>query len=137
MCFAPGTTYFLVSTPEVPEIILQHGTTITVATNSDAINGNVSRVAALMVNPGTDGISLREAIEATNNDPGEYTINFSPQLDDTTIYTGEIDNADLPPLLGGSVIINGDIDGDFAPDITIANATTFQYPFGFGVWMGC
>jgi hypothetical protein len=131
MCFAPGTSYFLVSTPEIPEIILQHGTTITVTTNSDAINGNVSSVAALMANPGTDGISLREAIEATNNDPGEYTITFSPQLDDTTIYTGEIDNADLPPLLGGSVIINGDIDGDLAPDITIANATTFQYPFGF------
>jgi len=131
MCFAPGTSYFLVSAPEMPEIILQRGTTITVTTNSDIINGNVSRVAALMANPGTDGISLREAIEATNNDPGEYTINFSPQLDDTTIYTGGTDGADLPPLLGGSVIINGDIDGDLAPDITIANATTFQYPFGF------
>ncbi len=131
MCFAPGTSYFLVSAPEIPEIILQHGTTITVATNSDIIDGNVSRVAALMANPGTDGISLREAIEATNNDPGEYTINFSPQLDDMTIYTGGTDGADLPPLSGGSVIINGDIDGDLAPDITIANALPVQGSFGF------
>ena len=84
-----------------------------------------------MANPGTDGISLREAIEATNNDPGEYTINFSPQLDDMTIYTGGTDGADLPPLSGGSVIINGDIDGDLAPDITIANALPIQGSFGF------
>jgi len=122
-----------VPTPEIPEIILQRGTTITVTTNADIINGNVSNVAGLLANPGPDGIALREAIEATNNDPGEYTIRFAAQLDGTKIYTGGTNNQDLPPLLGGSVIINGDIDGDLLPDITLANASTFEYPFGFKI----
>ena len=133
LCYAPGTANFQAPTPEIPEIILQQGTTITVTTNADIINGNVSSVAGLLANPGPDGVALREAIEATNNDPGEYTIRFSAQLDGTTIYTGGTNNQDLPPLLGGSLIINGDIDGDLAPDVTIANASTFQYPFGFKI----
>src|SRR3990172_4104456 len=133
MCYAPGTENFQVPDPEIPEITLQQGTTITVTTNADIINGNVSSVAGLLANPGPDGIALREAIEATNNDPGEYTIQFTAQLDGTTIYTGATNNQDLPPLLGGSVIINGDIDGDLTPDVTIANASAFQYPFGFKI----
>jgi hypothetical protein len=133
MCYAPGTENFQVPDPEIPEITLQQGTTITVTTNADIINGDVSSVAGLLANPGPDGIALREAIEATNNDPGEYTIRFATQLAGTTIYTGGTNNQDLPPLLGGSLIINGDIDGDGTPDITIANASTFQYPFGFKI----
>ena len=133
MCYAPGTEYYHPLTPAIPEIILQQGTTITVTTTADIINGNVSSVAGLLANPGPDGIALREAILATNNDPGEYTIRFSAQLDGTTIYTGSGSNQDLPPLLGGSVIINGDIDGDLTPDVTIANASPFEYPFGFKI----
>ena len=133
ICYAPGTENFQVPDPEIPEITLQQGTTITVTTNADIINGNVSSAAGLLANPGPDGIALREAIEATNNDPGEYTIQFTAQLDGTTIYTGGTNNQDLPPLLGGSVIINGDIDGDLTPDVTIANASAFQYPFGFKI----
>ena len=131
MCYAPGTQHYQPPTVEIPEITLQHGTTITVTTTADTINGDVSSVSQLLSNPGPDGVSLREAITATNNDPGEYTINFSPDLDGSTIYTGA-NNQDLPPLMGGSVIINGDIDGDTVPDITIANLSTF-YPFGFKI----
>lgn len=133
MCYAPGTEYYQPPSTEIPEITLQQGTTITVTTNADIINGNVSSVAGLLSSPGSDGIALREAIEATNNDPGEYTIRFAAQLDGTTIYTGGTNNQDLPPLLGGSLIINGDIDGDGAPDITLANASNFEYPFGFKI----
>lgn len=132
-CYAPGTEYYQPPSMEIPNISLQQGTTITVTNNADIINGNVSSVDDLLVNPGPDGIALREAIEATNNDPGEYTILFAAHLDGTTIYTGGTNNQDLPPLLGGSLIINGDIDGDLVPDITIANASTFSYPFGFKV----
>jgi hypothetical protein len=128
LCYAPGTENFQAPAPVIPEIILQQGATITVTTNADIINGNVSSVAGLMVDPGPDGIALREAIEATNNDPGEYTIRFSAQLDGAIIYTGGTNNQDLPPLLGGSVIINGDIDGDLTPDVTIANGRT-NYPY--------
>jgi hypothetical protein len=62
LCYAPGNEYFKASTSEIPEIILQQGTTITVMTNADIINGNVSSVAALIEDTGPDGIALREAI---------------------------------------------------------------------------
>lgn len=129
MCYAPGTENYRPPEIDIPEIDLQHGTTITVGTNNDLINGNVSSVSALLSNPGPDGIALREVIQATNNSPGVYTINFSPVLSGSTIYTkGNSNDEDLPPLLGGSLIINGDIDGDSSPDITIANGRT-NYPY--------
>ena len=95
------------------------GTLITVTTNADALNGDVSSVARLKARPGPDGISLREAIEATNRDPGSYTIRFASGLARTTILIGR---GDLPSLTGGGVTIDGDIDGDGLPDVTIAKA---------------
>jgi subtilisin-like proprotein convertase family protein len=96
------------------------GTPITVATNSDDSDGDVSSVANLLSNPGPDGtISLREAILATNNDPGTYTIRFDPSLAGSTIsVTGA--GGSLPALTGGHVLIDGDTNGDGTPDITIA-----------------
>jgi hypothetical protein len=63
----------------------------------------VANVAALLANPGADGISLREAIEATNNDPGSYTIGFTAALHGKTFTLA----SDLPPLTGGGVTIEG------------------------------
>lgn len=77
--------------------------TITVTTTADVTNGEVSSVAQLLARPGPDGISLREGIEVTNNDPGTYTIRFAPALTGSTITLG----ADLPPLTGGGVTIEG------------------------------
>lgn len=90
-------------------------TTITVTTVSDASNGDTSGVQALTANPGRDGISLREAIEATNNDPGTYTIGFAPALRGKTLTLV----FDLPPLTGGGVTVEGDIDGNGKPDVTL------------------
>ena len=90
-------------------------TEIVVANNSDAINGDTSTVEALIADPGDDGISLREAIEATNNDPGSYTIRFDGALASTTVTL----DASLPQLLGGNVTIDGDVDGDGDPDLTL------------------
>jgi autotransporter-associated beta strand protein len=48
--------------------------TVTVGTTADAVDGNVSSIAALIASPGPDGkISLREAIEAANNTPSSGT----------------------------------------------------------------
>lgn len=91
-------------------------TTITITTSSDAENGNVSSAAALAASPGPDGISLREAIDATNNDPGAYTIRFAPRLRGATI---SVVNGTLPFLTGGGVSIDGDISGDGSPDVTL------------------
>ena len=93
---------------------------ITVTNNTDKVDADTSSVEALQSNPGPDGISLREAIEATNNDPGSYAIAFSPTLSGTTITLGQY----LPPLTGGGVSIEGDIDGDGTPDVTLV--TTLQ-----------
>ena len=44
---------------------------------------DTSSVANLIANDGGDGISLREAIEATNNTTGDDTITF-----DGSVFTG-------------------------------------------------
>lgn len=58
---------------------------MTVTTTADVVNGNVSSPAALIADPGPDGISLREAILAANNAPGPHSITFSPDLAGQTI----------------------------------------------------
>src|SRR5262245_36854873 len=50
--------------------------TVTVTNNLDVVNGDTATIAALVNNDGGDGISIREAIEATNNSPGADEINF-------------------------------------------------------------
>lgn len=100
----------------IPEQSLVNYKVITVTTTSNSVNGNISNVNALLNYPGHDGISLREAVRATNNDSGNYKICFDSQLKGSIINTG---SKGIPPLSGGNVIINGDIDGDNKPDITI------------------
>lgn len=75
-------------------------TEIVVTTEADAVNGDVSRVAALLASPGPDGVSLREVILATNNDPGSYSIRFAGPL---TVLV----RSPMPPLMGGNVAIQG------------------------------
>jgi uncharacterized protein (TIGR03437 family) len=118
-----------------PVITLQRGTVVTVGTDSDAINGDVSSVRALAANPGPDGISLREAITATNNDPAIYTIRFAPQLVGKTINVGSWDGNSLPALTGGNIIINGDPNGDGKPDITLNGSTIRNQPGPDGLFI--
>lgn len=109
-------------------IVLQRGRVIVIETNSDAINGNTSSIDALLDNPGQDGIALREALIAVRNDPGEYTIRFDPSLKGTTIKIGSWDHNEFPALDSGSLIINGDIDGDSIPDVTLENDVAVPSP---------
>lgn len=87
----------------VPSAAAPAAADIVVTTISDGTNGDVATVAGLIATPGPDGVSLREAILATNNDPGSYTIGFALALRGTTITLA----ADLPPLTGGGVTIEG------------------------------
>lgn len=94
---------------------------IVVSSSLDVVSGNTSSVTALLADPGPDGITLREAIEATNNSPGTFTISFAPSLAGATISL----LSSLPPLSGGGVTINGDINGDGQPDVTLSEAPNF------------
>jgi len=76
--------------------------------------------------PGADGlISLREAIIAANNTAGADTITFDPSLSGGTIVInfddldGDATPDPLPALCGGQTRIDGDLNGDGVPDITL------------------
>jgi hypothetical protein len=123
---APAALLVLVVAMSAAAPAARSATDIVVTTNSDAVNGNTSSVAALLADPGPDGISLREAITATDNEPGTYTIRFAPSLKGATITL----DSQLPPLLGGGVTIEGDIDGDGQPDLTLAKSAGFSATLG-------
>jgi hypothetical protein len=55
-------------------------TSLVVTSMADVVNGDTSSPGALIANPGTDGISLREAIVAANNGSGPLTITFAANL---------------------------------------------------------
>jgi uncharacterized protein (TIGR03437 family) len=125
-CGAVGAKSYTPPAVNIPTVVLNRGTVITVTNATMAINGDTSSVAALMANPGPDGISIQEAIIATNNDPGTWVIQFDASLKGSTIV---LDSAPPPEptglsfLSGGQVTINGDIDGDGKPDITLTSTS--------------
>ena len=88
---------------------------LVVVNASEDVNGDTSSPSGLISNPGTDGISLPEAIAASNNTSDYYTITFDPFLSGSTIYL----TRDMPHITQGNVTINGDINEDGTPDITI------------------
>ena len=118
-CGAVGAKSYTPPVVNVPAVVLNRGTVITVTNATVAINGDTSSVKALMANPGPDGISIQEAITATNNDPGVWNIQFAPALRGSTIDVG----SGLQPLAGGNVTINGDLDGDGQPDIMLTSTS--------------
>ena len=84
-CGAVGAKSYTPPAVTIPSVVLNRGTVITVTNATMAINGDTSSVKALVANPGPDGISLQEAIMATNNDPGTWNIQFAPALKGSTI----------------------------------------------------
>jgi uncharacterized protein (TIGR03437 family) len=120
-CGAVGAKSYTPPAVTIPRVTLNRGTVITVTNATVAVNGNTSSVAALVANPGPDGISIQEAIIATNNDPGTWNIQFAPSLKGSTIVVDSGPARGLSFLTGGNVTINGDIDGDGTPDITLTS----------------
>jgi hypothetical protein len=112
--------------------------TVTVDSTTDVNDGTTSSISALIADPGTDGvISLREAIEATNNDAGTDTIEFDIPVSDAGYQVSGITGtwtisltSSLPTLTDGGTIISGTTQaanqGDLNPDgpeIEISGAT--------------
>jgi uncharacterized protein (TIGR03437 family) len=120
-CGGVGAKSYTPPVVTIPAVTLNLGTVITVTNASVAMNGDTSSVAALNANPGPDGISIAEAIQATNNDPGTWNIQFAPALKGSSIVVDSGFAKGLPFLTGGNVTINGDIDGDGQPDITLTS----------------
>ena len=134
-CGAVGASSYTPPAVSIPAVVLNRGTVITVTNATVAINGDTSSVAALVANPGPDGISLPEAVMATNNDPGTWIIQFAPSLKGSIIHLDPAPSVGflgLPFLTGGNVTINGDISGDGQPDITL---TTSQSGNTVGIYV--
>ncbi|MDA8564066.1 right-handed parallel beta-helix repeat-containing protein [Mariniblastus sp.] len=87
---------------------------VTVGNSLDLTNGDTSSIAALIASNGGDGISLREAITASNNTAGADTISF-----DGTVFTGGSNS--LIRLIQGQLTITETltIDASTATDVTI------------------
>ncbi|MEM9353444.1 MAG: choice-of-anchor Q domain-containing protein, partial [Planctomycetota bacterium] len=88
---------------------------VTVSTVSDVNDGDTASIAALVSDPGSDGvISLREAIAAANNTAGANTIGFDP-----SVFTGGASS--LIRLSGTELAISETltIDGSTGTDVVI------------------
>ncbi|MBI3756379.1 MAG: right-handed parallel beta-helix repeat-containing protein [Deltaproteobacteria bacterium] len=94
--------------------------TIIVTTNQDTVDlpfdaSSPCGTGTIGDLPGADGqVSLREAIIATNNTPGVKTIQFASSLSGATIGLNK-----ALYLCGGHTTVNGDVNGDDTPDVTV------------------
>jgi hypothetical protein len=98
--------------------------TLLVATADDEVNGNTSSPCALIANPGSDGISLREALLAANNATGSgtITITFVPSLAGATIAL----TAPFAPVTRSQITLTG-LTHNGQPNITL-DATNASNP---------
>jgi hypothetical protein len=95
---------------------------ITVNTVDDVVDSTSTSVDSLLSNPGPDGfISLREALLVANLSSGLKRISFDPSLHGQTIILDPDRQYTDPRLVitGEEITIDGDIDSDGSPDITL------------------
>lgn len=104
--------------PQVDAASWREGPTLIVTNTNMEMNGDHWLPEWLIANPGPDGISLREAIEAVkSSDPSgnqHETITFDPSLKGAVITT----TVQLTVIADG-LTIDGDLDDDGIPDITL------------------
>jgi hypothetical protein len=112
-----------------PTFAQQPCPTLVVSNNNDVVNGDTSSPCALIANPGSDGISLREAVEAADNatGPGTITITFAPSLAGQTI-TPSSSNGCCYIITRDSVAIAGLIGSNGTPTLTI-DASNMSFLF--------
>ena len=87
-----------------------HVGALVVTTTNDTSNGTVSSIESLVANDGGDGISLREAIEATNNSVGLDYIQF----DIVGAGPHTINVASALPTITQAVILDASSEPGFA-----------------------
>jgi hypothetical protein len=112
----------------IPTPPTERGTVVRVTTTEDSVNGDTSSFRALTANPGSDGVSLREALTAAGRETGPVTVRFDPRLAGQVIHVGSSGGAALPRLEGNAaIIVNGDVNGDNAADVAISNAASLKF----------
>lgn len=93
------------------------GLTVVVTTTAATIDGDTSSINRLIANPGGDGkISFPEAVAAVNNTGPGNTIKFAV-ADGSHVST----DAFTTYLTASSTTIDGDMDGNGDPDVSLEN----------------
>ena len=95
-------------------ILSTHAAELVVVSANDVINGDVSSPASLVLSPGPDGISLREALTVANNARGPHVIRFASELRGMSIPA-----ASSPRVMNDGITILGSVDDDGNPTITL------------------
>jgi hypothetical protein len=93
--------------------------TVTVSNTTMVVNGDTTDIPSLIANPGADGISFLEAFRAANNTQGVKTIAFDSALAGKTIEVTPTTDIRQFVVNTPDLTINGDIDGDGVPDVTL------------------
>jgi len=95
------------------------------------INGDTSTVSALKSNRGGDGISLPEAIQASNNTPNNGSIFIDWETPGTVqcptpaaprpnaVARPQVWDSPIPAITRGNITLSGDGDGNGSPDVTL------------------
>jgi len=95
---------------------------LVVTNNSDDVNGTVSSTAELIANPGPDGISLREAILAANNNAGPHQITVVSTLSGSKIIL----QSPLPEITQDSISLIGTDGFSELPGVTVSGPSGTQ-----------
>src|SRR5262245_32843691 len=87
---------------------------VTVGNLGDVVNGTTASIAALVTNPGQDGISLREALLAANNTAGTDEVTFQAGLNGTIrLLAGQLMVTDSVTVIGpGAGVVTIDASND-------------------------
>ncbi|MGZ5492521.1 MAG: hypothetical protein ACXW3E_03085, partial [Thermoanaerobaculia bacterium] len=97
--------------------------TVVVTNTTMVVNGATGDIPSLIASPGGDGISFAEALKAAHGTFGPKLIAFSPDLINKSIQvTANADERELFVIETVDLTIDGDIDRDGRPDISLVAA---------------